>query len=108
MTRKDIRRATSRAVKDLHAGSLALKAVMTDLTLENLNLLENDDLEGEREAATAAFVAYCSHRRCHESLGNLTPTDLSFGRGTAILAEREKIKPQTIRNRSLIHPHQAA
>ena len=48
------------------------------------------------------------YRRYHESLGNLTPADVYFGRGPAILAEREKIKTQTIQNRRLIHQRQAA
>jgi hypothetical protein len=43
-----------------------------------------------------------------ENLGNLTPADLYFGRGPAILAEKEKIKAQTIQNRRLIHQRQAA
>ncbi|MET4126792.1 hypothetical protein ACSSV6_000941, partial [Roseovarius sp. MBR-38] len=49
-----------------------------------------------------------NHHRYHESLGNLTPADVYFGRGPAILAEREKIKAQTIQNRRLIHQRQAA
>ncbi|XHC02244.1 integrase core domain-containing protein [Seohaeicola saemankumensis] len=55
-----------------------------------------------------AFVEHYNHRRYHESLGNLTPADVYFGRGPAILAEREKIKTQTIQNRRLIHQRQAA
>jgi putative transposase len=43
-----------------------------------------------------------------ESLGNLTPADVYFGRGPAILAEREKIKKLTIQNRRLIHQRRAA
>ncbi|PWE52039.1 transposase [Metarhizobium album] len=37
-----------------------------------------------------------NHRRYHESLDNLTPADLCFGRGQTILLEREKIKRDTI------------
>lgn len=65
-------------------------------------------LQGEREAAIAALVAYYNHHHYHESLGSLTHADVYFGRGPAILAEREEIKSQTIQNRSLIHQRQAA
>ena len=77
-------------------------------TLKNRILLENYYLQGELEAAIAAFVEHYNNHRYHESLGNLTPADVYFGRGTAILAEREKIKAQTIQNRRLIHQRQAA
>lgn len=61
-------------------------------TPKNRTLLENGYMEGELEAAITAFVAHYSHRRYHECLGNLTRADAYFGRGPAILAEREKIK----------------
>jgi len=44
----------------------------------------------------------------HESIGNLTPADVYCGRGPTILAERERIKRQTIANRRLQHRLQAA
>jgi len=102
------RQATSTEVKDLRADSLALKEVVAELILENRILLENYYLEGELEAAITAFVEHYNHPRYHESLGNLTPADVYFGHGPAILAEREKIKTQTIQNRRLIHQRQAA
>lgn len=77
-------------------------------TLKNCILLENYSLDGELEAAIAAFVDYYNNHRYHESLGNLTPADVHFGRGPAILAGREKIKTQTIQSRRLIHQRQAA
>jgi len=46
-----------------------------------------------------AFVDHYSHERYHESLSNVTPADVYFGRDKAILREREKIKKQTIRQR---------
>ena len=45
-----------------------------------------------------AFVDHYNHRRYHESLNNVTPADVYFGRDKAILREREKIKKQTIRH----------
>jgi hypothetical protein len=56
----------------------------------------------------AAFVADYNHLRYHESIGNLTPADVYFGRGQTILIERERIKRQTIDNRRLLHRRQAA
>jgi len=77
-------------------------------TLKNRILLENYYLPGDLEAEIGAFVADYNHLRYHESLGNLTPADVYFGRGQTILIERERIKRQTIANRRLLHRRQAA
>jgi len=77
-------------------------------TLKNRILLENYYLPGELEARIGDFVAHYNHLRYHESLGNLTPADVYFGRGQTILIERERIKRQTIANRRLLHRRQAA
>ena len=77
-------------------------------TLKNRILLENYFLEGELEAAIAAFIDHYNNHRYHESIGNLTPADVYFGRGETILAERRRIKLKTIRNRRLNHQRQAA
>jgi putative transposase len=77
-------------------------------TLKNRILLENYYLPGDLEAEIAAFVADYNHLRYHESLGNLTPADVYFGRGQTILLERERIKRRTIANRRLLHRRQAA
>jgi hypothetical protein len=54
------------------------------------------------------FVSHSNYRRYHESLSNLTPADVYFGRGQTILLERERIKRQTIHQRRLMHNRQAA
>jgi len=77
-------------------------------TLKNRILLENYYLPGDLEAQIAAFVEDYNHRRYHESIDNLTPADVYFGRGPTILAERERIKRQTIANRRLRHQLRAA
>jgi len=77
-------------------------------TLKNRILLENYYLPGDLKAQIEAFVHHYNHRRCHESLRNLTPADVYFGRGQAILLERERIKRQTIQQRRLIHQQIAA
>ena len=55
-----------------------------------------------------AFVDHYNHHRHHESLNNVTPADVYFGRDKAILREREKIKKRTIQQRRLQHQKQAA
>ena len=42
------------------------------------------------------------------SIGNVAPADADFGRDTAIIERRQKIKKLTIRIRRLKHQHQAA
>jgi transposase InsO family protein len=77
-------------------------------TLKNRILLENYFLPSHLEAQIAAFVAEYNHHRYHESIDNLTPADVYCGRGPSILAERERIKRQTIADRRLQHRLQAA
>jgi hypothetical protein len=76
--------------------------------MKNRILLENYYLPGDLEARIDAFVAYYNHRRYHESLNNLTPADVYFGRGQTILLERERIKRRTIELRRLLHAKAAA
>lgn len=76
-------------------------------TLKNRILLENYVLPGDLEAQIEAFVAHYNHQRYHESLHNLTPADVYFGRGEAILEARERIKRQTIQTRRLQRQMQA-
>jgi transposase InsO family protein len=77
-------------------------------TLKNRILLENYYLPGDLEAQIDAFVSYYNHQRYHESLKNLTPADVYFGRGQTILLKRERIKRKTIEHRSLQHRRAAA
>ena len=56
------------------------------LSLKSRILLENYYLPGDLEHAVAAFVDHYNHLRYHESLDNLTPADVYFGRGARILA----------------------
>ncbi|MFC3725755.1 IS3 family transposase [Neoaquamicrobium sediminum] len=77
-------------------------------TLKNRILLENYFLPGDLEQQVAAFVDHYNHRRYHESLDNLTPADVYFGRGDIITLERERIKRETIKQRRLLHRDAAA
>jgi putative transposase len=77
-------------------------------TLKNRILLENYYLPGDLEAQIEAFVADYNDRRYHESIENLTPADVYFGRGQTISRDRERIKRQTIAQRRLRHQRKAA
>ena len=76
-------------------------------TLKNRILLENHYLPGDLEASIGAFVERYNHHRYHESLGNLVPADVYFGRDQAITERRRKIKKQTFDKRRLAHQRQA-
>jgi hypothetical protein len=53
----------------------------------------------ELEAALRDFVAYYNNERYHESLENVTPADVYFGRQYAVLTKRDKIKRLTMQKR---------
>ena len=48
--------------------------------MKNRVLLENYFLPGDLENQIGTFVEYYNHQRYHESLGNVTPADVFFGR----------------------------
>ena len=77
-------------------------------TLKNRIVLEHHYLPGDLERQVATFVEHYNHARYHESLGNLTPAEVYFGRAETVLLERERIKRQTIANRRLQHQLRAA
>jgi len=77
-------------------------------TLKNRILLENYFLPGDLEAHIEAFVDHYNHQRYHESLNNVTPSDVYFGRDKAILQQRERIKQNTLEKRRLQHRKQTA
>ena len=53
----------------------------------------------ELEAALRDFVSYYNNERYHESLDNVTPSDVYFGRQYAVISERAKIKRRTMQRR---------
>jgi putative transposase len=77
-------------------------------TLKNRILLENYFFPADLEAQIEAFVEHYNHQRYHESINNLTPSDVYFGRGQAILKQRERIKLKTMENRRLQYRKYAA
>ena len=68
---------------------------------ENRILLENYFFPADLEAKIEAFVDHYNHQRYHESINNLTPADVYFGPGQAILKQRERIKRKTMEARRL-------
>ena len=68
-------------------------------TMKNVVMLRNYYQPGELEREIEQFVRYYNHERVHESLKNLTPADVYFGRAREILTARERIKRQTLRRR---------
>jgi transposase InsO family protein len=77
-------------------------------TLKNRILLENYFLPGDLEVQIEAFVDHYNHQRYHESLNNVTPSDVYFGRDKGILKQRERIKRKTLEARRLHHSQRAA
>ncbi len=77
-------------------------------TMKNRVLLENYYLPGALEQAVDAFVEHYNHCRYHESLENVTPADVYFGRSETILSERRKTKHETMKQRRLINQKHAA
>ena len=72
-------------------------------TMKNRVLLEHYFLPGDLKRQINDFVDYYNNRRYHESLGNVTPADVYFGRDQQILQEREEIKRKTMLKRRLRH-----
>jgi len=70
-------------------------------TMKNIIKLEHYYSPEELEAQIADFVEYYNNRRYHESLKNVTPADVYFGRDQEILARREVIKQRTLLKRRL-------
>ncbi len=77
-------------------------------SMKNQILLENYYLPGQLKERLAEFVDYYNSRRYHESLSNLTPADVYFGRGPTILSWRENVKLKTIEARRRLHHSFAA
>jgi len=72
-------------------------------SLKNQILLENYYLPVDLERRIGEFVDYYNHERYHESLNNLTPADVYYGRGQQVLDRREQIKLDTLAMRRKMH-----
>ena len=70
-------------------------------SMKNIVNLQNYFLPTELETEIARFVQYYNNQRYHESLDNLTPADVYFGRAKEVLTKRDQIKQQTMQQRRL-------
>ena len=64
-------------------------------TMKNLIKLDIYYSPEDLEKAIEEFVEYFNYHRYHESLNNMTPADVYFGRTPKILKERHRIKKKT-------------
>jgi putative transposase len=67
--------------------------------LKSRILLDNYYLPSDLKRQVGTFIEHYNHCHYHESIDNLTPADVYFGRAETILTERERIKRETIANR---------
>ena len=77
-------------------------------TLKNRILLDNYFFPADLEAQIEVFVDNYNHQRYHESINNLTPADVYFGRSQNILVQRERILVKTMENRRVQYRKYAA
>jgi transposase InsO family protein len=68
-------------------------------TMKNVVKLENYYYPDELRNRLAEFVNFYNNHRYHESLGNVTPADVYFGRQKQIFNRRKEIKIETIKER---------
>lgn len=72
-------------------------------SMKNVVKLENYYLPGDLINRLEEFVEYYNNHRYHESVQNLTPADVYFGRDQEILNQRELIKKKTMKKRRKQH-----
>ncbi len=72
-------------------------------SMKNVVKLQNYYSPSELERAIAEWVEYYNNQRFHESLKNVTPADVYFGREKEILKKRDKLKEQTLALRRQQH-----
>jgi len=72
-------------------------------SMKNLIQLQNYAFPWDLEREIGRFVESYNHQRYHESLDNVTPADIYFGRVKEVLSRREEIKRQTLEARR--HQH---
>jgi putative transposase len=68
-------------------------------TMKNVVKLQHYYFPEELKVALKDFVAYYNDERYHESLDNVTPADVYYGRQYEVLMKRSKIKRRTMERR---------
>ena len=64
--------------------------------MKNVIRLDNYYSPEDLTRAIGEFVKYYNNERYHESLGNLTPADIYFGRGRKLIRQSSKIKKKIL------------
>ena len=72
-------------------------------SMKNIIKLEHYYFPEELKQRLAEFVDYYNNRRYHESLQNVTPADVYFGRAQSILNQRQITKEKTMNKRRKTH-----
>jgi putative transposase len=72
-------------------------------SMKNLIQLQDYAFPWDLEWEIGRFMDYYNHQRYHESLDNVTPADVYFGRAKEVLTRREEIKRQTLEARRRQH-----
>ena len=72
-------------------------------SMKNVIKLDNYYLPGDLEQEISKWVEYYNNERLHESLDNVTPADMYFGRKEKILTQRQIIKQKTLQQRKRIN-----
>jgi putative transposase len=72
-------------------------------SMKNVVKLQHYYSPPELENAISAWVEYYNNQRYHESLDNVTPADVYFGRDKEIIKKRNRLKEQTLTLRRQHH-----
>ena len=68
-------------------------------TMKNVVKLDHYYSPGDLKRSIGDFVDYYNNRRYHESINNVTPADVYFGRRREVLGIRDRIKNKTLEAR---------
>jgi len=68
-------------------------------SMKNVVKLQNYYYPGDLEQEINRLVEYYNYQRYHESLNNLTPADVYYGRSRDILSRRKMTKHNTMKLR---------
>ena len=71
--------------------------------MKNEVKLQHYYLPGELELEISRFVEYYNNERHHESLRNVTPADVYFGKNARIETRREQLKRKTLELRKMLN-----
>lgn len=72
-------------------------------SMKNVVNLQTFYFPWELQRAIGEFVVYYNHERYHESLDNMTPADVYFGKAKEVKTRREEIKQATLETRRHRH-----